>query len=76
MNKLVKLVLVGEEEVEIVRHMVKIEQDIRSDRIARYSRTLDEEKCDDMRKETLCRLMAEDAIAENLCEKLLKQLGA
>lgn len=76
MNKLVKLVLVGEEEVEIVRHMVKIEQDIRADRIARYSRTLDEEECDDMRRESILRLMAEDAIAENLCEKLLKQLGA
>ena len=76
MNKLVKLVLVGEEEVGLVRDMVRIERDITRDRIDDYHERLEKEEMTGYRREALHQLIEEETRTVNLCENLLKQLGA
>jgi hypothetical protein len=76
MNKLVKLVLVGEEEVGLVRDMVRIERDITRDRINDYYERLEKEEMTDYRREALNQLIDEETRTVNLCDNLIKQLGA
>ena len=76
MNKLVKLVLVGNEEVEFVKDMVRIERDIVKDRIDIYHEKLKSEEMTDYRREALNRLIDEETRSITLCDNLLKQMGA
>jgi uncharacterized protein YbjQ (UPF0145 family) len=76
MNKLVKLVLVGDEEVEFMKDMMNTERDIIRDRIDIYHERIKSEEITDTRREALRRLIEEETRTVNLCDNLLKQLGA
>ena len=76
MNKLVKLVLVGSEEVEFMKDMMNTERDIIRDRIDIYHERIKSEEITDTRREALNQLIEEETRTVNLCENLLKQLGA
>lgn len=76
MNKLVKLVLVGNEEVEFMKDMMNTERDVIRDRIDIYHERIKSEEITDTRREALNQLIEEETRTVNLCENLLKQLGA
>lgn len=76
MNKLVKLVLYGGEEVEFMKDMMNTERDIILDRIDIYHEKLKNEEMTDYRREALNRLIDEETRSITLCDNLLKQLGA
>jgi hypothetical protein len=75
MNKLVKLVLVGDEEVDFVSDMIMTERDIIKDRIDIYKEKIGMDGLTDYRREALRRLIEEETRTVNLCDNLLKQLG-
>ena len=77
MSKLVKLVLIGDEEINAMKQMILFEREYSENAIKGYRKAYDEDngQMDERRKEVLDSLIAQEEKNVTFCTNLLIQLG-